>query len=144
MANLKPRCSSPQMLGCCAHVRIIALPHVRCACGSACGKGPELCVRKYVRMGIFLTCDLRLHFFTCLLPFSASKMMVSKVHTLFLIILDIFYYFVLSLTLGCRWRRVRAMEPIFWTSARYRSAFRLAIKLHSIYLLLLAGKLLVK
>ena len=27
-----------QMLGCGAHVRIIALPHVRCACGSACGK----------------------------------------------------------------------------------------------------------
>ena len=26
------------MLGCGAHVRIIALPHVRCACGSACGK----------------------------------------------------------------------------------------------------------
>ena len=25
-----------QMLGCGAHVRIIALPHVRCACGSAC------------------------------------------------------------------------------------------------------------
>ena len=24
------------MLGCGAHVRIIALPHVRCACGSAC------------------------------------------------------------------------------------------------------------
>ena len=27
-----------QMLGCGAHVRKIALPHVRCACGSACGK----------------------------------------------------------------------------------------------------------
>ena len=26
------------MLGCGAHVRKIALPHVRCACGSACGK----------------------------------------------------------------------------------------------------------
>ena len=33
------------MLGCGAHVRIIALPHVRCACGSACGKGLKLCVR---------------------------------------------------------------------------------------------------
>ena len=42
-----------QMLGCGAHVRIIALPHVRCACGSACGKGFELCVRKCVRMGNF-------------------------------------------------------------------------------------------
>ena len=42
-----------QMLGCGAHVRIIALPHVRCACGSACGKGLELCVRKCVRMGDF-------------------------------------------------------------------------------------------
>ena len=30
--------SNKQMLGCGAHVRIIALPHVRCACGSACGK----------------------------------------------------------------------------------------------------------
>ena len=29
------------MLGCGAHVRIIALPHVRCACGSACGKAFE-------------------------------------------------------------------------------------------------------
>ena len=26
-----------QILGCGAHVHIIALPHVRCACGSACG-----------------------------------------------------------------------------------------------------------
>ena len=34
-----------QMLGCGAHVRKIALPHVRCACGSACGKGLKLCVR---------------------------------------------------------------------------------------------------
>ena len=37
------------MLGCGAHVRIIALPHVRCACGSACGKVfgtvRALCVR---------------------------------------------------------------------------------------------------
>ena len=47
------------MLGCGAHVRIIALSHVRCACGSACGKGLELCVRKCVRMGIFqsVICD---------------------------------------------------------------------------------------
>ena len=27
-----------QMLGCDAHVRIIALSHVRCVCGSECGK----------------------------------------------------------------------------------------------------------
>ena len=53
------------MLGCGAHVRIIALPHVRCACRSACGKGFELCVRKYVRAAIFLTCDLRSHFYNC-------------------------------------------------------------------------------
>ena len=37
------------MLGCGAHVRKIALPHVRCACGSACGKAFEtvraMCVR---------------------------------------------------------------------------------------------------
>ena len=33
------------MLGCGAHVRIIALPHVRCACESACGKVLEVCVR---------------------------------------------------------------------------------------------------
>ena len=36
-----------QTLGCGAHVRIIALPHVRCACGSVCRKGLELCVRAY-------------------------------------------------------------------------------------------------
>ena len=42
-----------QMLGCGAHVRKIALSHVRCACGSACGKGLEMCVRKCVRMGNF-------------------------------------------------------------------------------------------
>ena len=41
------------MLGCSAHVRVIALPHVRCACESACRKGLELCVRKCVRMGNF-------------------------------------------------------------------------------------------
>ena len=28
-----------QMLGCGAHVRKIALPHMRCACGRACGIG---------------------------------------------------------------------------------------------------------
>ena len=33
------RAYESQMLGCGAHVRIIALPHVRCACGSACGNG---------------------------------------------------------------------------------------------------------
>ena len=37
------------MLGCGAHVRIIALPHVQCACGSACGKvfkpACAMCVR---------------------------------------------------------------------------------------------------
>ena len=33
------------MLGCGAHVRKIALPHVRCACESACGKGLKLCVQ---------------------------------------------------------------------------------------------------
>ena len=59
------------MLVCAAHVRIIALPHVRCACRSACGKGFELCVRKCVRMGNFLACDLRSHFFTCP-PFNFS------------------------------------------------------------------------
>ena len=53
------------MLGCGARVRIIALPHVRCACGSACGKVLEVCVRKCVRTGIFSKCDLRSHFLTC-------------------------------------------------------------------------------
>ena len=37
------------MLGCGAHVRIIAFLHVGCACGSACGKGfatvRAMCVR---------------------------------------------------------------------------------------------------
>ena len=34
-----------QTLGCGAHVRIIAPPHVRCACESACEKHSEMCVR---------------------------------------------------------------------------------------------------
>ena len=34
-----------QMLGCGAHVRIIALSHVRCACGSACEMHSGMCVR---------------------------------------------------------------------------------------------------
>ena len=42
-----------KMLGCGAHVRIITLSHVRLSCGSACGKGLELCVRKCVGMGNF-------------------------------------------------------------------------------------------
>jgi hypothetical protein len=33
-----------QMLGCGAHVLIIAPQHVRCASGSACGKSLEMCV----------------------------------------------------------------------------------------------------
>ena len=47
--NHGKRKHNDQMLGCGAHVRIIALPHVRCACGSACGKGfatvCAMCVR---------------------------------------------------------------------------------------------------
>ena len=34
-----------QMLGCGAHVRIIALPHVRCACGKAFKTVRAVCVR---------------------------------------------------------------------------------------------------
>ena len=78
-----------QMLGCGAHVRKIALPHVRCACG----KGLELCVRKCVRMGIILMCDLRSHFFTCFtilktLVHSFKPKMIKRILS---IILDIFY-----------------------------------------------------
>ena len=54
-----PESDDEQMLGCGAHVRKIALSHVRCACGSACGKGLEMCVRKCVRMGKYQSaiCD---------------------------------------------------------------------------------------
>ena len=34
-----------QMLGCGAHVRKIALPHVRCACGKVFGTVRAMCVR---------------------------------------------------------------------------------------------------
>ena len=44
-----------QMLGCGAHVRIIALPHVRCACGKVFGT---------VRVALFWLCDVRSHFCT--------------------------------------------------------------------------------
>ena len=42
-----------QMLGCGAHVRKIALPHVRCACGSACGKVFETVCAMCVRVAHF-------------------------------------------------------------------------------------------
>ena len=38
-------CWHHQMLGCDAHVRIIALSHVRCACGSVFGTVRAMCVR---------------------------------------------------------------------------------------------------
>ena len=37
-----------QMLGCGANVRIIALPHVRCACGMGFGNVRVMCVRTAV------------------------------------------------------------------------------------------------
>ena len=46
------------------HVHIIALPHVRCACGSACGKGIATLCAMCVRAADFLVCDVRLHFCT--------------------------------------------------------------------------------
>ena len=61
-----------QMLGCGALVRIIALPHVRCACRSACGKGFELCVRKCVRMGILWVAICDCTFYPFLSPFMGS------------------------------------------------------------------------
>ena len=47
------------MLGCGAYVRIIALPHVRCACGSACGKGFETVCAMCVHVALFgrVMCD---------------------------------------------------------------------------------------
>ena len=53
-----------QMLGCGAHVRKIALPHVRCACGSACGKAFGTVRAMCVRAAGFLECDVRSHFCT--------------------------------------------------------------------------------
>ena len=101
------------MLGCGAHVRIIALPHVRCACGSACGKDLELCVRKCVRMSIFWTCDVRSHFFTCLLTF--SKMIESKVCTL----LSKMYLLLLSLTINQSFGPARATDQHFGRLSSY-------------------------
>ena len=42
-----------QMLGCGAHVRKIALSHVRCACGSACGSLSLKVRAKCVHVDIF-------------------------------------------------------------------------------------------
>ena len=52
-----------QMLGCGAHVREIALPHVRCACGSACGKAFETVRAMCVRVARFgrAMCDRTFH-----------------------------------------------------------------------------------
>ena len=51
------------MLGCGAHVRNIALSHVRCACGSACGslslKVRAKCVRVDICYGAM--CDRTFH-----------------------------------------------------------------------------------
>ena len=58
-----------QMLGCGAHVRIIALLHVRCACGSACGKVFETVCAMCVRAADFgrAMCDRTFaHFFELL------------------------------------------------------------------------------
>ena len=52
------------MLGCGAHVRIIALPHVRCACGSACGKVFGTVRAMCVRVAGFGVCDVQSHFCT--------------------------------------------------------------------------------
>ena len=52
------------MLGCGAHVRKIALPHVRCACGSACGKAFGTVRAMCVRAACFWVCDVRSHFCT--------------------------------------------------------------------------------
>ena len=53
------------MLGCGAHVRKIALPHVRCACGSACGKVFWTVRAKCVRVARFgrAMCDRTFHTF---------------------------------------------------------------------------------
>ena len=50
------------MLGCGAHVRIIALSHVRCACRSACGKGFATVCAMCVRAARFGVCNVRSHF----------------------------------------------------------------------------------
>ena len=52
------------MLGCGAHVRIIALPHVRCACGSVCEKSFWTVCAMCVRAALFRPCDVRSHFST--------------------------------------------------------------------------------
>ena len=53
-----------QMLGCGAHVRKIALPHVRCACGSVCRKAFGTVRVMCVRAAGFWECDVRSHFCT--------------------------------------------------------------------------------
>ena len=77
------------MLGCGAHVRIIALPHVRCACGSACGKAFKtvraVCVR-VARLGRAM-CDSTFSPFPCTL----------LLHTLLLIILNNITFLKISL-----------------------------------------------
>ena len=97
-----------QMLGCGAHVRIIALPHVRCACGSACGKVFGTVRAMCVRMARFWVCDVRSQFYTCSFPFSHILLhtFITFDH------LGNFLLLLLSLELGC-WRHVRAIQSIY-------------------------------
>ena len=106
------------MLGCGAHVRKIALPHVRCACESACGR-QSLEVRvKCVRVGIFqgAMCDR---------TFSPVFL-----HTY---MLDLFLL-VLSLKLVCRRRlRYKANFPALRPTDQHFG--RPLSYVHSMYLL---------
>ena len=69
-----------QMLGCGAHVRIIALPHVRCACGSTCEKHFEMCVR-CVCVQLVFCCAMYdrtfAHFLTRFSVFSTFRIFLS-------------------------------------------------------------------
>ena len=88
------------MLGCGALVRNIAPPHVRCVCGSACGRTSLKVRAKCVRVGIFhgAMCDRTSHpggrLFYVFLPWMICWQTILCIFTLDDMVVDHFMYYV--------------------------------------------------